>query len=141
MHFYSYEGCDSYPPESDPFSGSDSEASSPEPRLTLIILLDEDDDEDEMEEQVHPLPSYRPKKPLPRNFGRRHPSAVEGETMKTPFPEVYHTINCVPELRDKSLEVRLSLCIAIGHSKLCPRNSEWNVISRAKSRGGNPLSQ
>lgn len=24
--------------------------------------------------------------------------------MKTPLPEVYHTINCAPELRNKSLE-------------------------------------
>lgn len=110
MHFYSYDGCDSDPPTSDPLSGPDSEASNAQPQPSLIIFIDEDEDEDEVGQPVHPLPSHRPKRPLPRNFGRNYHSQMREETvqgMETPRPEVYHTINCTPELRDKSLEVRL----------------------------------
>lgn len=109
MHCYSYDGCDSDSPTSDPLSGSDSEASNAQPQRLLVIFLDEDDD-DEVEQPVHPLPSHRPKRPLPRNFSRNYHSPMKEETVKgteTPRPEVYHTISCTPGLRDKSLEVRL----------------------------------
>ena len=109
MHCYSYDGCDSDSPTSDPLSGSDSEASNAQPQRLLVIFLDEDDD-DEVEQPVHPLPSHRPKRPLPKNFSRNYHSPMKEETVKgteTPRPEVYHTISCTPGLRDKSLEVRL----------------------------------
>ena len=144
MHPYSYDGCDSDSPVSDPSSGSDSEASSTQPQLTLVILLDDDDDDDEGEEQVHPLSSYRPKRPLPRNFGGSHKSQVKQETPQgtvVSFPEVYHTINCIPGLRDKSLEVRLSLGAAVGYSKLCFRSFGWNVINRVRSQQKSHQSQ
>ena len=93
---------------SDPLSGSDSEASSAQSQRSLVILLD-DDDEDEVEQPVHPLPSHRPKRPLPRNFSKSYHSPVKEGTaqeMKVPRPEVYHTISSIPGLRDRSLEVR-----------------------------------
>jgi hypothetical protein len=120
MHSYSYDGCHSDSPESDPLSGSDSEASGPEPQWSLVILLDDDED-DEVEEPVHPLPSHRPKRPLPRNFRRSYNAPVKEETtggVVTPFPEVYRTISCAPGMRDKSLEVRtVLLSTATNHLK------------------------
>jgi len=100
MDYYPYDGCDSNLPSSDPPPGSYSEASSAQPELSLVIMLDDDDD-------IHPLPSHRPKLPLPRNFSRGYHPPVKEETVQgveVPRPEVYHTINCAPELRDKSLE-------------------------------------
>lgn len=147
MHWYSYDGCDSDSPASDPLSGSgsDSEASSAHPQRSLVILLDDDDDDDdEVEQQVHPLPSHRPKRPLPRNFSRSYRSPVKegiAQGMEMPCAEVYHTISCAPELRDKSLEVRLFLSTAISHSKFRCRNSGWNVIDRARSLRGSLPSQ
>ena len=137
MHCYSYDGCDSDSPASDPLSGSDSEASNIQPQRSLVILLDDDDDDEEVEQPVHPLPSHRPKRPLPRNFSRSYHSPVKGESAQG--TEVYHTISCTPALRDKSLEVRLFLSIAISHPELCRRNSGWNVIARARlPRGSLP---
>jgi len=107
MHPYAYDGCDSDSPVSDLLSGSDSEASGAETLRSVVIILD-DSDEDEVEEQVHPLPSHRPKKPLPRNFSGSYRSSLKEEStqgiVKAPYPEVYHTISCAPAVRDKSLE-------------------------------------
>ena len=122
MHCYSYDGCDSDSPESGPLSGSDSEASSPQSQRSLVILLDDDDDEnDGCEQPVHPVPSHRPKRPLPRSFSRSYHSSVKEERVQAtgvPRPEVYRTISCTPGLRDKSLEVRLSLKSTISHLSL-----------------------
>jgi hypothetical protein len=117
MHFYSYDGCDSDSPVSDLISGSDSEASGAESQRSFVILLDDDDDDDEVEEPVNPLPFDRPKKPLPMKFGGSYRSSLKEETTQgkqAPLPEVYHTINCAPALRDKSLEVR-SFLSALNH--------------------------
>ena len=119
---------------SDPRSGSDSEASSAQSQRSLIIFID-DDDEDEDEQPVHPLPSYRPKRPLPRNFSRSYRSPVKeqmAQGTQMPSPEVYHTISSIPGLRDKSLEVRLFLNTVISHPEFCRRNSGWNVIVKAR---------
>lgn len=105
MHSYSYDGCDSDSTVSDLLSCSDFEAPGVESQSSLVILLDDDDDDDEVEEQVHPLPSHRPKKPLPRR--RSYYSPVKEEVAEgTTLPDVYHTISCTPGVRDKSLEVR-----------------------------------
>ena len=109
MNCYSYDGRGSDFPRSEPSSGSDSEASSTQSQRFLVIFLDSDEGED-VEAQVHPLPSYRPKRPLPKNFGKKHRSPMKEDTvqeMEMPRAEVYHTISCTPGLRDKSLEVRL----------------------------------
>lgn len=142
MHFYSYDGCDSDSHGSDPLSCSDSEASGAESRRSLIIFLD-DDDEDEVEEPVHPLPSHRPKKPLPKNFGRGYHSPTKEETtqgMKTPLPEVYHTINCAPELRNKSLEVR-PFFITKARSHLSPSLGTSSGMLPTESGGHQGTSQ
>jgi len=143
MNCYSYDGRGSDFPRSEPSSGSDSEASSAQPQRFLVIFLDSDEGE-EVEEPAHPLPSYRPKRPLPKNFGKKHHSPMKEDTvqeMGMPRAEVYHTISCTPGLRDKSLEVRLFLSHAISHAKPCHRNSEWNVIVRARLPRGNLPSQ
>ena len=105
-------------------SGSDSEASGAESQRTFVIFLDDDDDEEEEEEaEVHPLPSYRPKKPLPRKFRGSYHSSVKEQTtqgVKPPFPQVYHTISCTPAMRDKSLEVRVLLSTADKASEASP---------------------
>lgn len=142
MHAYSYDGCDSDSLGSDPLSGSDSEASRADSQQSLVILLDDDDDE--LEEQVHPLPSHRPKRPLPRNFRRSYDSPVKEEKtrrMETPTPEVYHTISCAPGVRDKSLEVRVLLCAAPSQLKLRSRNFGSSAIDSARSPRENPPSQ
>jgi len=143
MHCYSYDGCNSSSLGSDPLSGSDSEASSAQSQRSVIILLDDSDDE-EVEQPVHPLPSHRPKRPLPRSFSKSYHSPVKegmAQGMETPRPEVYHTISCAPALRDKSLEVRRFFSIAISHSNFCRRNSGWNVTNKAKSPRGSPPNQ
>lgn len=139
MHCYSYDGCDSDSPGSGPLSESDSEASGTQSQRSLVILLDDDEEDDGFEQPVHPVPSHRPKRPLPRSFSRSyHPPVKEEKVQATdiPRPEVYHTINCTPGLRDKSLEVRISLKTTISQLKSRCRNSGWNVISRARSRRG-----
>ena len=127
MHCYSYDGYDSDSPGSGPLSGSDSETSSAQSQRSLIILLDDDDDEtDGLEQPVHPVPSRRPKRPLPRNFSGRYHSPLKEEKdreVDVSFPEVYHTISCTPGLRDKSLEVRLFPKIAICRPESRCRNS------------------
>jgi hypothetical protein len=103
MHYYSYDGCDSDSLESDSLSRSNSETSGTQSQRSLIILLDDDDD-DEFEPPVHPLPSHRPKRPLPRNFSRSYRAPVKEEmaqATETPSPEADHTINCAPGLREK----------------------------------------
>ena len=144
MHPYSYDGCDSDSPVSDILSGSDSEASGAETLRSVVIILDDSDEDDEVEEQVHPLSSHRPKKPLPRNFGGSYRSSLKEEStqgLKAPYPEVYHTISCAPAVRDKSLEVRLFLSASTSHLKFRSRNSEWNATHRARSPRGSPQSQ
>src|ERR1700760_2241848 len=99
MHIYSYEGCGSDFPGSDSLPGPDSEPSGPHFHRSLIILLDDDDDEDEFEQPAHPLPSHRPKRPLPRRFSRKYHSPVKEATVQgnqTSHPEPDHTISYTP---------------------------------------------
>jgi len=136
MHIYSYDGCDSDMPGCDPPPRPDS---GPQFHRSLIILLD-DDDEDEFEQPAHPLPSHRPKRPLPRRFSRKYHSPVKEATVQgnqTSHPGVDHTISYTPGLHNKSLEVCLFLKSPIGHPKFRRRNSGWNAVSP----WGNPQSQ
>ena len=109
MLFYMYGGCDPESPESTKLSGP--EAFDTQFHRSLIILVDEEEDEDdEVEGPPHPPPSQRPKRPLPKSFGRGRRSQVKEGTVQgteAPRSEVYHTISCTPGLRDVSLEVRL----------------------------------
>ena len=95
----------------------------------FIVVLDHNSDDDEEEESTwYPPPSERPKKPLPKNFGRNHRSPVKNETaqgVETPSPEEHHTISCAPAVRGKSLEVRNLLRFSMSHSKFRCRNSRW----------------
>ena len=133
MHIYSYDGCDTDLPGSDQVPRPDSGAS----RRSLVILLDDDDDEDEFEQQTHPPSSHRPKRPLPRRFGRKHHSPVKEATIQgteMSLPEVDHTISCTPGLRDKSMEVRLSLRPPVGHPKFRRRNSATSPRGNLQSK-------
>ena len=93
-------------------SDSESGAFSSLFQRSVIILIDDDDDY-ELEGPTYPPPSQRPKRPLPKNFGRGHRSQVKEEGtaqgMEAPRSGVYHTISCSPGLRNVSLEVRLLL--------------------------------
>ena len=132
MHIYSYDGCDSDLPGADSLPTPDSEASGPQFHRSLIITLDDDDDEDEFEQPVHPLPSCRPKRPLPRRFSRKCHSPVKEATVQgnqMSHPGVDHTISYTSGLHDESLEVRLFLKSPIGHPKFRRRKSGWNATS------------
>jgi len=133
MHIYSYDGCDEDLPGSNPLPGPDSEASGPQFHRSLIILLDDEDEDDEFEQQAHPLPSHRPKRPLPRRFSRKYHSPVKEATVQGSqmlHPGADHTTSCAPGLHDdERLEVRLFLTSPMGHPKFRRRNFGWNPTS------------
>ena len=140
MHIHSYGGCDSDSPGSDQLPSPDSEASSPQFHRSLIILLDDDDDDGEFEQPAHPLPSHRPKRPLPRRFSRKYHSPIKEATVQgnqMSHSGVNHTISYTQGLHDEGLEVRLFLKSPICQPKFRRRNTGWN----ATSPWGNPLSQ
>lgn len=132
MHIYSYDGCDSDSSGSNPLSSPDSETDDPQFHRSLIILLDDDDDEDEFEQPAHPLPSHRPKRPLPRRFSRKYHSPVKEATAQgnqMSHPGVDHTMSYTPGLHGESLKVCLFLKSSIGHPKFRRRSSGWNATS------------